>query len=402
MWQDHNPVSSVIRLDFKRPLQSGTDVVVKLLVENGAGLTTTLISSGVLVDNSPPVKGFVQIEGKDSLVFLQENQPLIALWWGFNDFETGIKEYKWKICFAGKISDCVTEFVSVGLKNSVALNDTGIIHGKECKFVVKAVNLAGLEIEAVSNSFIFDKTSPETGIVSNGLDSVEDKNYQSSLTEISAWWEGFQDKESGIFRYEICIGSIPGLCDVSGFRNVGLATNAIVSNLNLTHNATYYTTVRGTNGASQSSFASSNGVTVDLTPPNGSILRDGEDLDTDISIQDMFVSINWDEFHDLESGISKYVVCAGTNVGACDLVSPTTVNDSLVAKLDIRPAITSGTVVYSTLWIYNKAGVVTKVHSDGVLVDTTPPNAGIVSINYRTYRIYLTDCLYSIPFLRQS
>ena len=380
MWQDHNPDSPVFSLDFLDPLQSGTVVKLKLFVENGAGLKTTLISSGVLVDNSPPEKGFVQIEGKDGLVFLQNDQPLIALWWGFNDFETGIKEYKWRICFALKISDCVAEFVSVGLKNSVALNDTGIIHGKEYKFVVKAVNLAGLEIESVSNSFILDNTSPETGIVFNGLDSVEDKNYQSSLTEILAGWKGFQDKESGISRYDICIGSIPGLCDISGFRNVGLVTNAIVSNLNLTHNATYYTTVRGTNGASQSGFASSNGITVDLTPPIGSILRDGEDLDTDVSRQDMFVSTNWDEFYDSESGISKYVVCAGTIVGACDLVSPTKVNDSLSAKLEIRPAVSSGTVVFSTLWAYNKAGVVTKVHSDGVLVDTTPPNAGIVEI----------------------
>ena len=381
-WKDLNPDSSVFSFDFQYPLQSGTVLMLKLFVENGAGLKTTLNSSKVIVDNSPPVKGFVKINSKSGLVFLTENQPLIALWWGFNDSETGIKEYKWKICSARRISNCVTEFVSVGLKDSVALNDIEIVHGKEYKFVVNAVNFAGLETDSVSNSFILDKTSPETGMVFNGLDSVEGKNHQSSITDIFAWWTAFKDKESDISRYEICIGSIPGLCDMSGFRNVGSATNATVNNLNLTHNATYYTTVRGTNGAGQTGFASSKGITVDITPPIGSILRDGEDLDIDFTIQDTFMSINWDEFYDPESGISKYVVCAGTIVGACDLVSATRVKHDLAEKISIRPAISSGTVVYSTLWVYNGAGVATEVHSNGVLVDTTPPGGGIVSTYY--------------------
>ena len=383
-WLDLGPHSLVFSLDFESPLQSGTVLMLKLRVENGAGLKTIVNSGRILVDNSDPMKGFVKIDGKEGLVLLQEGQPLFASWWGFRDFETGVKEFKWKICFASKISDCVTEFVSVGLKNSVALGDIGISHGKEYKFVVKAINFAGLGTESVSNSFILDKTSPETGRVFNGQDPFEDTYYQSSPTEISVSWKGFQDKESGISRYEICIGSISGLCDLSEFRNVGLATSTIVSNLNLTHIATYYTTVRATNGAGHTSFASSNGILIDLTPPIGTNLRDGEDLDTDLSIQDMFVSTNWDEFHDPESGISKYVVCAGTIMGACDLVPPITVNNGLAARLNVKPAISSGTVVYSTLWAYNEAGQATEVYSDGILVDTTPPDIGNVSINYQT------------------
>jgi hypothetical protein len=98
----------------------------------------------------------------------------------------------------------------------------------------------------------------------------------------------------------------------------------------------------------------------------------------------MFATSSWDEFHDPESGISKYVVCAGTIVGACDLVSPTIVIAGLASRFSIWPAISSGTVVYSTLWVYNKAGLATKIHSDGVLVDTTPPDTGTVSIINKT------------------
>ena len=379
LWRDLSPNSLFFDLDFQKSLQSGTIFMLKLQVENGAALKTIVISDRVLVDYTPPIKGLVKINGEENLVLLQQGQRLVASWQDFQDFETGIKEYQWKICFAINISYCVTEFVSIGLKNKIALSDTGNDHAKEYKFVVKAVNFAGLETTAVSNSFIFDSTSPETGIVLNGVDPFEDIRYQSSSTQIFAYWKGFQDKETRISFFEICIGSIAGLCDVAEFKNIGLANSTIVSNLNITHNATYFTTVRATNGAGQTAFASSNGITLDLTPPIGGKLRDGDDLDIDLSIQDLFVSMNWDEFNDPESGISKYVVCAGTIMGACDLVSATTVN-GLEVKLNVWPAISSGTVVYSTLWAYSNAGGVTEIYSDGVLVDSTPPTPGTVSI----------------------
>ena len=380
MWRDLNPNSLVFSLDFIKQLQTGIVLMLTLQVENSAGLTTMVNSTRILIDSSPPVQGFIKINHKESFVLLKEGQSLFASWRGFKDFQSGIKEYQWKICFALKISDCVTEYVRVGLKSQIVLNDIEIDHGKEYQFVVKAVNFAGLDTVVVSNSFILDKTSPETGVVFIGPEMLEDKFCQSSPVEMFVSWKGFRDKESGISFYEICIGSISGLCDVSQFKNVGLVTNMIVKNLNLTHNTTYYVTVQATNGANKTCFASSSGITVDLTIPIGGKLRDGKDLDTNVTVQDLFVSMNWDEFHDPESGISKYVVCAGTILGACDLVSPTTVNNSLSVKFNVWPAISSGTVVYSTLWVYNKAGGVTEIYSDGVLVDTTPPSAGIVSI----------------------
>ena len=394
LWRDLIPISSVFSLDFHKSLQSGIVLMLKLRVENSSGLKTTTISNRVLIDSSPPVKGVVKVNGKESFVVLKEGQPLFASWWGFDDFQSGIKEYQWKICFAVKISDCITEFVRVGLKSQIVLSDMGIDHGKEYQFVVKAVDFAGLDATVVSNSFILDKTYPETGVVFNGQKTFEDRFFQSSSTEISARWEGFRDQESGISLYEICIGSISGLCDIAEFKNVGLVTNTIVRNLNLTHNATYYTTVQATNGAGQTCFASSSGITVDLTPPIGGKLRDGNYLDKNVTVQDIFVSMSWDEFNDPESGISKYVLCTGTIVGACDLVSRTTVNNGLAAKLNVCPAISSGTVVYSTLWTYNKAGGVTEIFSNGVLVDTTPPISGIVSIYFSFDSVYITSWLF--------
>ena len=386
-WRDLSPDSERAILNLQKPLESGTVFLLKLRSENHAGLTTIVNSRSVLVDNSPPVKGFVKVGGKEDLVLMHNGQALFASWRGFQDSETGIKEYRWKICLASTISVCTAKFVSIGLKTSAVLGETGVEHGKEYKFVVKAVNFAGLEVLSVSNSFIFDKTTPETGKVFIGHHHLQDKYYQSSSTEIAISWSNFEDKESGISYYEICIGTVPGLCDVSGLKNVGSATSSTARSLSLTHNEKYYATVRATNGAGKICFASSNEIIVDLTPSIGSKLRDGQDLDTNVTMHDTFVSANWDEFRDQESGVYEYVVCAGTIKGACDLVPRTTVSSSLGVKLTVWPAISSGTVVYSTLWAYNNAGGVSKVYSDGVLVDTTPPNAGNVSIMIKPVHI---------------
>ena len=50
--------------------------------------------------------------------------------------------------------------------------------------------------------------------------------------------------------------------------------------------------------------------------------------------------------------------------------------------------------MYSTLWTYNKAGGVTEIFSNGVLVDTTPPISGIVSIYFSFDSVYITSWLF--------
>ena len=212
----------------------------------------------------------------------------------------------------------------------------------------------------------------------DGNHDSKDLVFQSSSSEISVNWKSFKDKESGISRYEVCVGLRAGLCDVRDYANVGLNTKTTIKNLDLTHNSTYYTSTRALNGAGQASFASSNGITIDLTSPVGGDLRDGEEIDVDVTVFHSYVSCNWKEFTDPESSIAKYVVCAGSAMGVCDILPETVVTNGLSAKYQVWPSIASGTMVYSTLRVYNEAGGVTEVHSDGVLVDTTPPDEGKV------------------------
>ena len=371
--------SSSLTLDFQTPLQTGTVFILKMNVENGAGIETAEYSGRIVVDDTPPSKGTVSVSNKNTLVFVQEGKPFTASWSGFVDFESNIKMFQWKVCSVNQPSECVSEFVNVGLNTALILNDVGIEQGLEYNVVIKALNFAKLQVTAVSNPFILDKTPPDSGMVFDGEKYLKDKVYQSLSAEISVCWKGFQDKESGIKRYEVCVGSKSGLCDVSVFKKFGLATKAIISNLNLTHNETYFTTVRAVNGADQTSIATSNGIFIDLTSPEGDGLIDGDNFDLDVTAFGSYVSASWDEFHDPESGLLKYVICAGTMKGSCDILPLTTVNDKLAVILQVKPAVSSGTFVYSTLRVYNEAGGVTEVYSNGVLVDSTPPDQGEVS-----------------------
>ena len=110
-----------------------------------------------------------------------------------------------------------------------------------------------------------DTTAPVAGTVNDGL--AADIDFQTSTTTITANWTGFSDPESGITGYEWAIGTTSGGTDVQAFTSVGTATSATNATLTLSNGTKYYVTVRATNGAGLTNTATSDGVTVDTTPP---------------------------------------------------------------------------------------------------------------------------------------
>jgi hypothetical protein len=114
---------------------------------------------------------------------------------------------------------------------------------------------------ATGGSYGDDASPPVGGRVGDG--STGDLVSQVDRGSISANWFGFGDPESGISRYHWAIGTSPGATDVMPFTDVGSATTASATQLSLETGATYYATVRATNGAGQSVIATSNGVLVE-------------------------------------------------------------------------------------------------------------------------------------------
>jgi hypothetical protein len=112
-----------------------------------------------------------------------------------------------------------------------------------------------------------DTTPPQAGTVNDrpqSDDVLVDIPTQTSRDSISANWTGFMDSESGVDRYEWAIGRSPGAQDVVPFTptTISFQTSFTKPGLTLSVGGTYYTTVRGINGAGLTATASSNGVLV--------------------------------------------------------------------------------------------------------------------------------------------
>jgi hypothetical protein len=110
-----------------------------------------------------------------------------------------------------------------------------------------------------------DTTPPAAGRVYDrpGNDQVhEDVSQHASLTSISASWDGFSDKESGVVEYEWAIGTEASPESMKAFAPVGTATSATAAELTLVEGTAYVVTVRAINGAGLVTTVRSDGVTV--------------------------------------------------------------------------------------------------------------------------------------------
>ena len=94
-------------------------------------------------------------------------------------------------------------------------------------------NGAGLAFLSSSLGYTLDSSPPEGGVVYDGpqpegVGEIEDRDYVSSLTMLSAHWRGFSDPHTGVLEYLWAIGTCAGCSNVQQFRNVGVANSKYV------------------------------------------------------------------------------------------------------------------------------------------------------------------------------
>jgi hypothetical protein len=113
----------------------------------------------------------------------------------------------------------------------------------------------------ISDITVSETAPPEPGVVFDG--SGTDIDTQSSTSTIEANWSGFTPAVGdSIVSYEWAIGTAPGMINVQGWMNVGLATSASNASLSLT-SGMKFVSVRATSAAGLTSpVATSNGVRV--------------------------------------------------------------------------------------------------------------------------------------------
>ena len=196
------------------------------------------------------------------------------------------------------------------------------------------------------------------------------------------FWAGFEDPQSGIDRFEACIGTSPGRCNVTPVFNCLLASSHIKTNLNMPEKTDLFVTVTAHNKNNVSVSKSSKRFRVDATPPK--VLRKPLFYRKFVSHQNSsaqweksVLRISW-KFVDNESPIIRHVITLVTHheghtpLEQIELGS----EDKVTLTLDDKHWLQNGDVYKALVTSCNAAGLCTTVASDGLLIDSTPPHLG--------------------------
>ncbi|XP_031557393.1 uncharacterized protein LOC116294015 [Actinia tenebrosa] len=359
---------------FDEPFSSGTTLYVSLEAINGAGLSLRTHSKALVIDSSPPSIGRVSVGNTNGMKYFKRGEVIEGVAIGFEDKESGIAAFEWAICFAISTRQCTDSFISTGLNYKFTKKDHDLTPGVSYRLMVRVHNQVSLQSEAWSNTFTLDNDYPIPKSVFDGIETTKDISIQSSTNALSANWEPFINFNSRITDYELCVGSKPSVCNIVPYRNVGLFLKGEISEITLKHMSTYYITVRAWNEAGNTANTSTDGVKIDSTPPKGGEIRDGNgEEDIDYQADDSFISANWDQFTDAESGIEKYIWCVGTAKGSCDVINEKLVLEARYVGHQLDVPVNPGLILYVKVTAVNGGGGKTTLYSDGVVIDSTPP-----------------------------
>ena len=170
-------------------------------------------------------------------------------------------------------------------------------------------------------SFVSPTGPISEGQILDGTKEGEDIDIQQSRTHIAAHWNAFEDLESDVIRVTWCAGLSPGSCDLVDETQLTPTSTSVRKVLiePIKNGQRYYVTVNAVNGAGVVTSLTSDGVTVDETPPTSGIVIDGSDTDVNYVNGEQDISARWFSFEDLESGIESYEIalCDARNATFC-------------------------------------------------------------------------------------
>ena len=342
---------------------------------NNAGLYTEATSDCVLIDYDAPLAGNVNDGSFDDIDYQSNDTMLTANWNGFTDGNrgSGIKEYKYKI--TQENGNTILNWTSAGNATNFILSGQSLKGNLKYFVTISAIDAVGLSINATSDGVLVDTSHPLKGQVNDGSSPGLDMRFASWNDTFSANWEPFTDAQSPLFKYSWAVQLLNGTY-VSSFSSTELFRSATVGKLDLVSGERYCAVVRGYNQAGLFTEAMSDCVLIDHDPPRASTVNDGHGGDLDYQSDDTTIAANWNGFTDgiRGSGIVKYeykvsngdgnIVVPWTNVGNAKNITTNCLS------------LSSNTTYFVTIKATDAVGLSSRATSDGVLVDTSPPQAG--------------------------
>ena len=339
-----------------------------------AGNESDIVSGdGITIDQSGPITGSINDGESTDVDWVNINFLSVGNWTGFNDELSGIGEYEYSLGLAPGQTQVVS-WTSANLDTSITVSASlteGPTYYANLRAIDSVLNVSEI---ITSDGFGLDVSAPVTGTVSDG--AGDDITWTNEDASLMANWQGFSDEYSGIDLYEYSIGTSSGGQDVIGWTDIGLSTTLDVD-LSLDHGQTYHVNVRATDLVENvSPVGSSNGVTIDTVAPVITYFHEVQEGDPDYQGSDSSLALFWDDLDDL-SGIMGHEVAIGTQPGGSDLIAWTDVGMDMsvdLTGLELEDA----SIYFGSLRVTDLAGNMTEFNGNGVTVDTTPPESGVV------------------------
>jgi hypothetical protein len=276
IWHDVGLMTStVITLPSPKYLFERTPYTIYVRVWYSGSRFAVFRSPGVTPDISPPTLSSRRhvLDRNPSTTgdvdFITRNTDTLSVSWekSFTDSQSGIDHFIYGFGTSPEADD-VTAFTTVS-SDVYWVNETGLTLSPGIRYyaTVQAINLLGLYRVTSTDGVVIDTETPQNGVVLDG-DQQHDLRYQSNTSAMSAQWHGFFDRHSYIKYYQFGIGDSPRSWNIHHIGHVGLRLFSTVNGLILTNGITYYATVIAFDAAGlRSSEVSSDGVTVDSSPP---------------------------------------------------------------------------------------------------------------------------------------
>lgn len=374
-------------------VQAGEKVYVTVKVTNGAGLSKTRISDGMVVDVSPPLMGDVidgnHITGMDYNVVL-EDWKVSTIWFGVQDGESGVESCTWTI----KSDTGLKIYEQYVTNNSIYEERKVLLLGQTYKDlhlsrnvtyynVLACLNKAKLQASVRSNGFEVKPIWPIPSAVRDGPIKGLDLVYLTNTKLVGVNWDSFvADDKDPVINYEFAIGTAPGMQDVLRFTSVGLKRTVEldlapgIPDIDvLKIGRTYFAAIKAITSRGLTSIQHSDGFTVDASPPLQIELSVSHKV-IDQSTKTIEITVSWDDVKDRESGIIGSGYCLGTTPGSCyrNLISTGSSTFGIIGSFIPD----WWTEYYVIVVVENGAGLKTVMSSKKLVFDTTPPSKGTV------------------------
>ena len=309
------------------------------------------VSDGITVaDLTAPIITAIQDEGDYTTDGSQLSFSFKA-----EDEESEVVEYQYAIGTSPE-SDDLTGWKKT-IRTEVTEKGLRLSNGQSCYITVKARNKAGLwSSRKSSDGLILDATPPLVP------QPPSDEGNYSKKAVLTFAWSPASDPETGIENYRLQVGTKPRAGDLFDAEVPDVTTKEVTPGK---HGQTYYARIKAKNKAGLWSAytGSSDGITIDLTPPSAPIVRDDGETTKDAASLHAVWSCQDDE-----SGVVEYQYALGTTPRGGDLLNWTSSLETEIraANLSLSP----GRTYYVSVRAKNGAGLWSEAGtSDGIMVE---------------------------------